>query len=188
MNQGAKKIIFPACHSGKLKLAFTIPDIISTSRKTFLFFCYSSSPQNITCPLGKLKTKFTGPITKSTSPGLSDTTFFARWMNAIWEYKHRVKQTPVQASLFIHTGTRTTHCSRLCCSHTHILHLLTDFQARKTTCSLFYEENYLKCPAVLDIGKSKVQCISLGQQRHQCTLLKLVFQYWRVRLAFRPHS
>ena len=27
-NQGAKKIIFTACHSGKLKLAFTSPDVI----------------------------------------------------------------------------------------------------------------------------------------------------------------
>ena len=32
-NQGAKKIIFTACHSGKLKLAFTSPDVISTSPK-----------------------------------------------------------------------------------------------------------------------------------------------------------
>ena len=31
--QGAKKIIFTACHSGKLKLAFTSPDVISTSNK-----------------------------------------------------------------------------------------------------------------------------------------------------------
>ena len=31
MYQGAKKIIFTACHSGKLKLAFTSPDYISTS-------------------------------------------------------------------------------------------------------------------------------------------------------------
>ena len=29
--QGAKKIIFTACHLGKLKLAFTSPDVISTS-------------------------------------------------------------------------------------------------------------------------------------------------------------
>ena len=29
------------------------------------------------CPLGKLSTEFTSPIAKSTSPGLSDTTFFA---------------------------------------------------------------------------------------------------------------
>ena len=41
--QGAKKIIFTACHSGKLKLAFTSPDVISTSPKNFLFFCFSNS-------------------------------------------------------------------------------------------------------------------------------------------------
>ena len=34
--QGAKKIIFTACHSGKLKLPFTSPDVISTSPKSFL--------------------------------------------------------------------------------------------------------------------------------------------------------
>ena len=34
--QGAKKINFTACHSGKLKLAFTSPDVISTSPKNFL--------------------------------------------------------------------------------------------------------------------------------------------------------
>ena len=41
--QGAKKIIFTACPSGKLKLAFTSPDVISTSPKNVLFFCYSNS-------------------------------------------------------------------------------------------------------------------------------------------------
>ena len=34
--QHAKKIIFTACHSGKPKLAFTSPDIISTSPNNFL--------------------------------------------------------------------------------------------------------------------------------------------------------
>ena len=34
--QGAKKIIFTACHSGKPKLAFTSPYFISTSPKSFL--------------------------------------------------------------------------------------------------------------------------------------------------------
>ena len=74
---------------GKLKIhvAFTSPDIISTSPKSFLtspaelisqFFCYSNSSKNITCPLGKLKTEFTSLIAKSTSHGLLDTTFFAR--------------------------------------------------------------------------------------------------------------
>ena len=43
------------------------------------FFCYSNSLKNITCPLDKLKAEFTSPIAKSTSPWLSDTTFFARW-------------------------------------------------------------------------------------------------------------
>ena len=45
-HQGAKKIIFTACHSGKLKLTFTSPNIISTSPKKVLmsrlisqFFC-----------------------------------------------------------------------------------------------------------------------------------------------------
>ena len=84
--QGAKKIILTACHLGKLKLAFTSPDIISTSPKNFWlaelisqFFCHSDSSKNITCPSGKLKTQFTSLIAKSTSPRLSDTTFFARW-------------------------------------------------------------------------------------------------------------
>ena len=84
-NQGAKKIIFTACHSGKLKLAFTSPDVISTSSKSF-----SSSRIDFTflllfkflkehhLPVGQVKTDFTSPIAKFTSPGLSDTTFFAR--------------------------------------------------------------------------------------------------------------
>ena len=38
-----------------------------------------NSSKNFTCPSGKLlRTGFTSPMAKSTSPGLSDTTFFAR--------------------------------------------------------------------------------------------------------------
>ena len=87
VTQGAKKIIFTACHLGKLqKLASTSPDVISTSPKTFWlaelisqFFCYLNYSKNITCLSGKLKTELTSLIAKSTflSPGLSDTTFFA---------------------------------------------------------------------------------------------------------------
>ena len=84
MLQGAKKVIFTACHSGKLKLTFTSPNIISTSPKNVLmsrlisqFFCNLYSSKNFTCPSGKLITEFTRPIAKSSSPGLSDTTFFA---------------------------------------------------------------------------------------------------------------
>ena len=35
-NQGAKKVIFTACHSGKVKLAFTSPNVISASPSNFL--------------------------------------------------------------------------------------------------------------------------------------------------------
>ena len=84
--QGAKKIIFTACHSGKLKLAFTSPNIISTSTKKFLrsridftiLLQFQFLRKNITCLSGKLRTEFTGPIAKSTSSRLSDTTYFAR--------------------------------------------------------------------------------------------------------------
>ena len=83
--QGAKKVIFTACHSGKLKLTFTSPNIISTSPKNVLmsrlisqFFCNLYSSKNFSCPSGKLITEFTSPIAKCSSPGLSDTTLFAR--------------------------------------------------------------------------------------------------------------
>ena len=85
VDQGAKKVIFTACHSGKLKLTFTSPNIISTSPKNISmsrlisqFFCNLNSSKKFTCPSGKLITEFTNSIAKSTSPGLSDTTFFAR--------------------------------------------------------------------------------------------------------------
>ena len=71
MLQGAKKIIFTACHSGKLKLAVTSPDVISTSPKNFLtgrnvfiVLLLFEFLKNITCLSGKLKTEFTSPIAK----------------------------------------------------------------------------------------------------------------------------
>jgi len=78
VDQGAKKIIFTACHSGKLKLTFTSPNnvMISTSPKNVLmsrlisqFFCNLNSSKNFTCLPGKLITEFTSPIAKPTSPG-----------------------------------------------------------------------------------------------------------------------
>ena len=85
VDQRAKKVIFTACHSGKLKLTFTSPNIISTSPKNVLmsrlisqFFCNLNSSKKFTRPSSKLITEFTSSIAKSTSPRLSDTTFFAR--------------------------------------------------------------------------------------------------------------
>ena len=60
------------------------PEAFWREELTSQFFCYSNSSKNITCPLGKLKTEFTSPIAKSTSPGLSDTTFFARWFHLLY--------------------------------------------------------------------------------------------------------
>ena len=77
--QGAKKIIFTACHSGKLRLAFTSPDVISTSPKNFLTSRIDLKVLLLFEFLKKTSlAEFTSPIAKSTSPGLSDTTFFAR--------------------------------------------------------------------------------------------------------------
>ena len=94
--QGAKKVIFTACHSGNLKLEFTSPDVISTSPKNFLTSIIDFTVlllfeflKNITCPSGKLKTEFTILIAKSTSPGLSDTTFFAHWALKITRWFHQ---------------------------------------------------------------------------------------------------
>ena len=81
VDKDAKKIIFTACHSGKLKLTFTSPKyvMISTSPQNVLmsrvisqFFCNLNSSTNFI-------TEFTSPIAKPTSPGLSDSTFFGRW-------------------------------------------------------------------------------------------------------------
>ena len=43
-----------------------------------------NSSKYFTYPSGKLRTEFTSPMVKSTSPGLSDTTFFACWMLSFW--------------------------------------------------------------------------------------------------------
>ena len=74
-------------------VALTSPDVISTSPNAFWwaelisqFFCYSNTSTNISCPSGKLKTEFTYPIAKSTSPELSDTTFFARWVGYLYGF------------------------------------------------------------------------------------------------------
>ena len=74
--QDAKKIIFTACHSGMLKLAFTRPGVISTSPKTFLTGRIDFTVLLIRIP--QKGSAFTSLIAKSTSPGLLDTTFFAR--------------------------------------------------------------------------------------------------------------
>ena len=62
--QGAKKVIFTACHSGKLKLTFTSPNFISTSPKNVSmsrlisqFFCKLNSSKKIHLPIGQVKNR-----------------------------------------------------------------------------------------------------------------------------------
>ena len=73
--QGAKKIVFTACHSGKLKLAFTSPDVISTSPKNFLtsridftvllLFKFLKKPH---FPIGQVKNRIHHPDSKIHQP------------------------------------------------------------------------------------------------------------------------
>ena len=81
-HQDAKKVIFKACHSGKLKLTFISPNIISTNPKNVLmsrlisqFFSNLNSSKNFTCPSRKLITEFTR---KKSTIAQSYATFFAR--------------------------------------------------------------------------------------------------------------
>ena len=71
--QGAKKVSFTACYSGKLYLACTSLKAILTTPNFFYewdlvqFFCNLNSPKNITCQPGELKMQFTSPIIKSST-------------------------------------------------------------------------------------------------------------------------
>ena len=86
--QGAKKVGFTACQSGKLLLVCTSPTVFKVAQKKFYMsstdcsssvFEFPPPPQKkTTCPLDKFRTRFTSPIEKSTSPRLLDTTSFAR--------------------------------------------------------------------------------------------------------------
>ena len=88
---GCKDSQFRASHSGKLYLACTSPKVISISpppppqkrKLTSRIDCNSSviefPPKKILCPSGKLRTEFSGLTAKSTSPRVSDTTFFTCW-------------------------------------------------------------------------------------------------------------
>ena len=85
MQPGCKESQFYGLPFGQVVVVCTRPRVFLTSPRKFLISSvdYSSSviwisKKKPTCPLGKLRTEFTSPISKSTSSGLSDTTFFAR--------------------------------------------------------------------------------------------------------------
>ena len=80
--QAAKKIVFTACHSGKLKLAFASPDVISTSPKSFLMRRIDFT---VLLLFQFLKKHHLAVGQVRNSPGLLDTAFFAccTWSNAL---------------------------------------------------------------------------------------------------------
>ena len=85
--QGALKVSFTGCHSGKQQLTCTSPKTIWTCQKKFFaeqdwlqFFCNLNFPKNLTCPLGK----------HPQAPELSDTTFFARYTKKIFAFRIHV--------------------------------------------------------------------------------------------------
>ena len=78
--RGGKKIKFTACPKPRRRSFQQAPKVFWWAELISQFFCCSNSSKNITCLSGKLKTEFTSLIAESTSPGLSDTTFFARWL------------------------------------------------------------------------------------------------------------
>ena len=69
--QGARKVIFKACHSGKLKLANTSPNVISTSPKNismsridFTVLLYIEFLKKFHLPIGQVKNKIPSPDSK----------------------------------------------------------------------------------------------------------------------------
>ena len=78
---------FTACHSGKLKLAYTSPDVISTSPKNFLILTRRIDftvlllyefLKKLHLPVGQVKHRIHQPNSKIHQPRLSATAFFAR--------------------------------------------------------------------------------------------------------------
>ena len=66
--QGAKKL----SQLYSLPFGQAVASMHQDEQDWLQFFCNLNFPKNFTCLLGKLKTEFTDPIVKSTSPRLSD--------------------------------------------------------------------------------------------------------------------
>ena len=71
-----KSVLLAQSHFNQCKKSFDEQDWLQ-------FFYDLNFPENFAFPSGNLKTEFTNPIAKSTSPGLLETTFFARWFGCV---------------------------------------------------------------------------------------------------------
>ena len=63
-------------------------------------------------PVGKSKTEFTSPIVKSTSPGLSDTTLFARFIFRMMVFDYNNKDA-FRLSKFVNPAEILKKCNSL---------------------------------------------------------------------------
>ena len=85
---------------GQAEANITSPNIISASPKNVFmfrlisqFFCNLNSSKNFTCLSDKLITEFTGPIAKSVSPRLSDTSFVVNDVQRLDHYSKSIMLT-----------------------------------------------------------------------------------------------
>ena len=74
------------CSRSNFRAITRLETLATQARKKFLmsigylnFSVIWIPKKNFICPSGKLRIGITSPVAKSTSPGLSDTTFFACW-------------------------------------------------------------------------------------------------------------
>ena len=78
-NDGTKPLRRPIWTKLKLYLPlknrFHVAMMMSIGYSSFVIWIL---PKNFICPSGKLRIEITNPLAKSTNPGISDTTFFAR--------------------------------------------------------------------------------------------------------------
>ena len=89
--------------------------------KTFVFqyFVILILRKIFACPSGKLSTEFTSPIAKSTSPRLSDMTFFAHWSKlwkalALQQNSDEGPTLELSAAFQIFHGSNSTFRARVC--------------------------------------------------------------------------
>ena len=104
------------------------------------FFLYSNCSKNITCPSGKLKTEFTSPIAKSTSPGLLDTTFFA----CCYIYQNK----PVGIIVMKIEKRNSFFNQRFRCHYPHILRPLLFCPVKKSTCPGILDRTFSSLGAI----------------------------------------
>ena len=134
------------------------------SRWISQFFCNMNSSKNFTCPSGKLRTEFTSPTAKSTSPRLSDTTFFAHCSHtARGQEEESLLEGGFNASNMGHVQWTCR-----CCHHWHALL----FKANKNWKACLHQEG--------EVDLLQKSCWELGSKRLQFFQILKIKQVWQL--------